>query len=113
MYSTEQIRELNKKGELWRFYHDKAWVRLSKQVRKEQHNECYYCRLRGKYSPAELVHHVKELKIYPQFAYARYVTDECGNRRVNLVAVCRACHENIHGRVKKYEGTRFTNVERW
>ena len=113
MLSVEQIKELRGKGELWRFYHDKAWVRLSKQVRAEQNNECWFCRKRGKYSPAELVHHIRELKEYPQYAYSRYVTGWDGVDRVNLVAVCRSCHEHIHGRSAGGNVRHFTNTERW
>lgn len=113
MLSVEQIKALIKSGNTWRFYHDKTWVKLSKRVRNEQHNECYYCRRRGKYSPARLVHHIYHIEEYPEHAYKRYYTDANGVPHINLVAVCHNCHEEQHGRGIYAKRKHFTNVERW
>lgn len=113
MLSVEQIRELIKKGEIWRFYHDKTWVKLSRSVRKEQHNECYFCKRAGRYSPSVLTHHIYAVKKYPEFAYQRYYTDAAGNRHINLVGVCFACHEEQEGRGTYAHRSRFWQPERW
>ena len=113
MLSVEQIRELIRTEQVWKFYHDKAWAKLSRRVRSEQHNECYYCKLNGRYSPSVLTHHRYPLKKYPEFAYKRYYTDALGHKHINLVGVCFACHEEQEGRGAFAVQKHFTNVERW
>lgn len=112
MLTTEQIKELIRTGRTAEFYHDKAWEKLSKRIRKEQ-TECWFCKQHGKVGPADLVHHRYELKQYPEYAYARYYTDALGTRHINLVAVCFACHEEQHGRGYAAERKHYTNAERW
>ena len=113
MLSTEQIRELINTGEIWRFYHDKAWAKLSRRVRKEQHNECYFCKRNGRYSPSVLTHHIYPVKKYPEWAYKRYYIDAEGNPHTNLVGVCFACHEEQEGRGIYAKRTHFYQPERW
>lgn len=112
MLTTEQIKELIRTGHTAEFYHDKAWEKLSKRIRKEQ-TECWFCKQHGKVGPADLVHHRYELKQYPEYAYSRYYTDALGNKHINLVAVCFACHEEQHGRGYAAERKHYTNAERW
>lgn len=112
MYTTDQIRELIRTGHTEEFYRDKKWRKLSERIRKEQ-TECFYCRQRGKVGANDLVHHRYELRQYPEFAYSRYYTDAQGNKYINLVAVCFACHEEQHGRGFAASRKHFSNAERW
>ena len=116
MYTTVEIKKLIAEGRINEFYsNDRTWRRLSKEVRKEQHNECWFCRRAGRYSRAVLVHHRKPVKLFPELAYERYFINEEGKEEVNLVGCCFDCHEIEEGRAygshkKKYG---FTNQELW
>ena len=115
MYTTEQIIELIKSGNTHEFYNNWAWRKLSKQIRKEQNNECQLCKARGKFKPAHIVHHVKHLKQYPELAYSRYYYED-GVRHRQLIAVCNSCHEALHperGISKNASKYKYTNQERW
>lgn len=112
MYSAEQIRELARTGRIEEFYHDHAWEKLSRQVRREQ-KECYFCKLRGRVGPNTLVHHRYEVTKYPEYAYRRYYVDALGRSHINLVACCFPCHEAQHGRGTFTPHKHFTNAERW
>ena len=115
MFTVEQIKKLIAEDRVADFYNDKYWRRLSHDIILENHNECEYCRKRGKYSPARLVHHVKHMKKFPHLAYSRYYTDENGVRHKQLVALCQQCHEAEHPerRWGKHNANKFTNEERW
>ena len=113
MLSTEQIKQLIASGNEREFYQQKYWRKLSQRIKQEQHNECYYCKQRGKYSPAKLVHHRYELIKYPEYAYKRYYTDASGTNHINLVACCYSCHEEQHHRGTFIQSDNFRNVERW
>lgn len=113
MYTIAQIKEFIKNDRLDIFYNNGSWRRLSKAVIREQHSECQICRSKGIYSKATVVHHVKPIKMFPQYAYTRYVTDDSGNKQIQLLALCRNCHEEIEGRSPSQKSNRFYNIERW
>ena len=113
MYTTEDIRKLIRQGREREFYQQWSWRMLSERVKREQHNECYFCKRRGKYSPAKLVHHIYELKEFPEYAYKRYYIDADGTPHINLVAVCHNCHEEQHNRGAYAQRRHYTNAERW
>lgn len=66
--------------------YDERWKELSKAYRA-QHRECEICREHGIITQSVLVHHIQPI-------------DQGGDRLSihNLQALCRACHERIHGR---------------
>lgn len=68
------------------FYISKRWRRLRAEVLKEQHGECQICKSKGKYTPADTVHHIKPLRKCPALAL----------KRDNLIALCESCHYEIH-----------------
>lgn len=114
MYTLSQIQNLIDKNNISAFYNDRHWRRLAKSIIAEQHGECQYCKSKGKYSLAVLVHHAKELKKYPELAYSKYYIDKHGERHKQLVALCQSCHEEQHpDRFKKQNKKHFTNEERW
>lgn len=96
------------------FYNSYAWRKLSKQVIKEHHNECYLCKQNHIIRSAVLVHHFNELKKRPDLAYSRTYIDENGKIRIQLMPLCFDCHESIHHRGTHYESKdKFTTPERW
>ena len=114
MFTVSEIKKLIKENNIAKFYNDRYWRRLSKQIIQEQHGECQYCRAKKKYSPAVLVHHVKELKKYPELAYSRFYIDEHGNSQRQLVALCQNCHEEQHPDRFHFRGRgKFRNEELW
>lgn len=89
-----KLRDLIDAGEEQKFYSWKVWEHLSAQVRTRLDNsECQKCKARGKYSPAEIVHHVKHLRDRPDLALSIFDPDT-GERQ--LLSLCRACHELEH-----------------
>lgn len=114
MFTAEQIRELIKKDRTDIFYNSWEWRKLAKSVKKENHNECYLCNQRGKYSKAIIVHHVKHLKRFPELAYKRFYIDENGDEQIQLMPVCYYCHEELHNREwHKQKKERYENEEKW
>lgn len=69
-------------GKLHLFYISKPWIHARDQVMQEQHYECQDCKQAGRFSPAEVVHHVKPLRMYPRLALTKS----------NLVCLCASCH---------------------
>ena len=92
------IRELIADGNLYKFYKTREWLELRQAIMDEQHNECEICREAGIYSRADTVHHVNEVKDRPELALSRTYIDGKGQRKRNLMALCFACHNKVHGR---------------
>lgn len=88
-----RLRALIDAGQEARFYSWKVWKRLSAKVRAIDRQECLRCKARGKYSTAEIVHHVKHLRDRPDLALSVYDPD---TKERQLVSLCRACHEEEH-----------------
>lgn len=104
------------KNDMFPFYNRKVWRDLSKKLIKEQHNECEMCRRKGKLTTKNnsrrlLVHHIFEVKDYPQYALSKWVVIN-GERKQNLIVLCDECHENEHKRFGEKK-EKFTNQERW
>ena len=92
------IRGLEQDGRLYAFYKSPEWRELRARVIEQAHGECERCRERGAYSRAVTVHHVNEVKDRPDLALSMWYTDERGERRRNLLALCNRCHNDVHGR---------------
>lgn len=116
MYSRkmneEDIRKLIANDELWRFYKTRAWLELREQVLEDNHWECVWCKAEGKIVPAETVHHVLEVKQYPQYALMRVVAIN-GKTKMNLVPLCHSCHDKAHKRFAWKERQKPITEERW
>lgn len=106
MFTTEEIKKLIAIDRTDKFYNDYYWRKLSHEIKREYHNECFKCRERGKYSKSLIVHHVKHLRTHPELAYSRMYE---GN--IQLMPLCLECHNEVHGRI--YNSSAFTNEERW
>lgn len=96
----ETIKDVSK------FYNSYEWQKTREAVRERDHNECQMCKAKGKYSTAEVVHHIKHLKDRPDL---RLDMD-------NLISLCNECHNDIHEHgfnTAKKKKKRYTNPERW
>lgn len=128
MVTEQWIRELIKKDELWRFYKSPEWIRLKTSVLKAAHYECAECRKVGKITRYDTgddgqkrllstVHHVCHVREHPELALSRTYKDrETGEMKVNLLPVCKACHNKLHPEKRRHvqkNADAFTNVERW
>ena len=110
------IRQLIKDDRIVAFYKSQEWTALRAEVLHEQHYECQRCLERGRYTRAEMVHHVNEVRKVPRLALSKHYIDEYGVEQKNLLALCNTCHEIIHDRANTFGSKRekrFTNVERW
>lgn len=79
------------------FYKSGAWVACRAAYIKA-HPLCEDCLAQGRYSPAEIVHHITELT--PENINDPKITLSFSNLR----AVCRECHAAAHGaRQRRYK----------
>ena len=69
-----------------RFYASKAWRTVREIVLIRDNYLCQQCLKRNIIRTADAVHHIKELKDYPELAL-----DES-----NLEGICNACHNKEH-----------------
>lgn len=108
------IRRLIKAGKIERFYFSEDWKELRETVLDHYYYECQECLKTGKYTKADCVHHVNEVKHRPDLALSMYYLDAEGNQKPNLLPLCNTCHNLIHDKLGKWQNKdRFTNVERW
>ena len=112
------MRMLETDGNLHRFYCWAAWRRLRAHVLAEMHGECYDClhKSPARYTPAECVHHVREVEGEPGWALSEFIPDGKGGQVRQLVPLCHECHDIRHGRFAGREIQRDTaplTPERW
>lgn len=109
------IKKLIKEDQLEKFYKCKEWKELSAQIKKENNNECVFCKRKGIHTRARSVHHVQWVKKHPRLALSRTYTYK-GKVYDNLIPLCESCHNEQHPdkRVKtEFKKEHFTNEERW
>lgn len=108
----EQLRGLINGGNEARFYWWPEWVHTRGDVLQLDRFECQRCKVRGRYSKATLVHHVKHLRDRPDLALSIWDPDT-GERQ--LVSLCKSCHEQEHPEaLKPFEPKREPlTAERW
>lgn len=136
--TVEWIKYLITINRLDRFYHSKEWNALKKDILEEQHYECWLCKekyhrltilrlsrknksyytaksgyIRNK--PTACVHHIKEVKHFPELALCKYYLDAKGVKQRQLIALCPSCHNEIHDRFQRCNENKkeFVNDERW
>lgn len=87
------------------FYKSKAWKTCRAAYMSKVGGLCEDCLAAGRFTPAEIVHHVQELT-------PENINDPAiALNWSNLKAVCRECHAIEHGaRVKRYEIDRNGSV---
>lgn len=73
-----------------RFYNSKEWIKCRELVLIRDRYLCRECFRNNKVTPADVVHHIKELSDYPKLALMLS----------NLESLCHRCHNRIHGKEK-------------
>ena len=68
------------------FYRSAKWKHKRAKILKRDAYQCVECRKYGRHREAKIVHHIKELELYPELA----LTDD------NLESLCLACHNKMH-----------------
>ena len=108
------IRKLIAADKIELFYFSDDWKELRQEVLNELHNECQECLKRGRYTKADCVHHINEVRIRPDLALSKYYVDKEGNRQRQLIPLCNTCHNIIHDKLGKWQNEgKFINEERW
>lgn len=104
MTQEELIRWISSMDDTHKFYKNKLWRKKRKAILERDNNECQMCKKAGRYSPAEVVHHIKHLKSNPALA----LMDS------NLISLCGECHNVVHPeKQKKWKKKVPINKERW
>lgn len=108
------IRQLISADRIAEFYQTDEWKELRQDVLDEFHNECQDCLKQGKYTRADCVHHVNEVRKRPDLALSKFYTDNEGNQQRQLVPLCNTCHNIEHDKLGNWQRLgKFTNEERW
>lgn len=94
---------LIKKNNLIKFYRSKEWRKVRAEKLKQDNYECQSCKRRGKYSKAEVVHHIDHVKDNPRRALDL----------LNLESLCNVCHNKEHPEKLHSNAPKFKNIERW
>ena len=68
------------------FYNNKKWRRKAAAILSRDNYQDKYQRRYGRAEPAEIVHHILPLDLYPELAYTDY----------NLISVSRRTHLMLH-----------------
>ena len=76
-------------------YDGMRWKRKRLEALRRDRYPCQYCKRYGKLTPADEVHHILTIDEAPEKAYDLD----------NLVSLCRACHNKLHG-IKGAKGYR-------
>lgn len=110
-YDLKRLVELIADGKADLFYSWTAWLHKRDEVFKLDNYECQYCKAKGKYTRAEIVHHIKHLKERPDLALSIFDGEER-----QLISCCKLCHEEQHPeRFKSLRKSKklFWTEERW
>ena len=88
-----------------KFYESQTWRDCQAAYMKKANHLCERCLAKGIHEPARIVHHRIHL-----------TQDNFGDPELmygfdNLMAVCNACHNEIHGRAKDRRRWKFVDGE--
>lgn len=100
---NRKINDLIRENNIIKFYQSKSWRNLRIKILKRDNNECQECKRNGKVGKAENVHHIKEVKKFPELALLES----------NCECLCIPCHNEEHDRLKGLHKSKFKNDERW
>jgi len=82
------------------FYNSKIWRLTRNDVVERDHHLCQLCLNEKRIKPMYLVHHIKELRDYP----------ELGLDKGNLISVCNKCHGYIHSEYENGNRKQMENI---
>lgn len=105
------IKQLKIDGKIIDFYRSTHWLKVRKEVLREQKDECQECLKLGKITKANTVHHIQFVSKYPDLALSKHYTYN-GKQYRNLIAVCSECHNKLHPEKRKQRKEPI-NEERW
>ena len=111
----ERWKEHIVNGNVHNFYISIEWREIRAEVLRLDKYECQIHKAKGKYKKAEIVHHTKHARDFPDLALSIYYYEE-GEKKRNLISVCKYCHETVcHPERMKNDNAKknFTNEERW
>lgn len=91
LWLTQQIKSNNEHA----FYIRTEWLHVRNVVLHLDNYECQICKENGRYSRAQLVHHISHLKEHPEWALDIWVKNDSGVKERNLISVCKYCHETV------------------
>lgn len=98
------LKDLILEDKLVKFYQWCEWRKLRQKALERDNFECQQCKAKGKYKAAQNVHHLKEVKDYPELAMALD----------NLECVCIQCHNKIHDKRLRIDKRKpFFCEEKW
>lgn len=95
---TAEIPQLLKSGHIANFYSSKDFREKREDILNKYHYECQCClnKKPKRYSRANVVHHVKHIEDNPELCLEDFYIDEKGNKQIQLIPVCAACHNELH-----------------
>jgi len=103
-----------KEDRIVEFYLSDDWKELRQEVLDDFFHECQECLKVGKYTRADCVHHINEVRKRPDLALSKYYMDKDGNRQIQLMPLCNTCHNIAHDKLGKWQRQdKFINEERW
>lgn len=96
-----------------KFYTSGYWQNLRNEVLEEHKKECQVCKKKGFYAEANHVHHVQYVRKHPRLALSKTYVFE-GKEYVNLLPVCKNCHENVcHPERLRHRQKKLLTEEKW
>lgn len=98
-------------NDIHKFYIWQRWINVRREVLGMDKGECQACKKKKRYKKANTVHHNKHLKDFPELALDIWF-EWRGEKKRNLVSLCRECHEEIHGYRRRKKEEPLTE-ERW
>jgi len=87
-----------------KFYSTKRWQQCREAYKKSKGYLCERCLANGIVRPATEVHH--KIRLTPSNIYDESITLNWAN----LMCVCEQCHDELHGRAKRYTVDEYGRV---
>lgn len=101
--------------DVMRFYNSTVWEKKRAEILRADKFECQLCKDKyHRYSKATTVHHVNHFKARPDIALDAWYTEPGAHeKKRNLISLCHACHEEVHGFRKRDTQAEPLTEERW
>ncbi|MGG3798976.1 HNH endonuclease [Metabacillus fastidiosus] len=85
--SRHQLYDKYKRNkEAKKFYNSTAWQKCRAMALTRDHHLCQGCFKQSIYTPADMVHHIKDREDHPELALTLD----------NLISLCNSCHNKEH-----------------
>jgi len=99
-----RLRQWIKNDDVIKFYHTKEWRKVRAERLRLDHHECQVCKVQGRHTHADTVHHIKHVRDYPLQAL----------NLNNTETICRVHHNIEHPeKLEQFHKDKFKNAERW